>query len=259
MEYQTENAQGTAMLSVARPRKQYWVKETRHKSIHTMWFRLYKVYNKQRQTMKLEVRMVVTGELMTGRSYKDDTEDLWGTGNVSRSRCHLHGSVKFVKIHCAVHLWYVYFSLCMFYFNKKLKYVELIVKAAWNSKKQYQNKYAFPLNNLALEKNSHFEEIYLKYTNETLLSLKVKISILMHFHANFHSPWQALSDQLNSAIRTHRRGKRLELKRGPSPQQWGSLPFPGERALVTCFPCWHCLVTWRQAVGAPDLWLNLHP
>ena len=54
--------------------------------------------------MKLEVRMVVTGELMTGRSYKDDTEDLWGTGNVSRFGCHLHGCVKFVKIHCAVHL-----------------------------------------------------------------------------------------------------------------------------------------------------------
>ena len=54
--------------------------------------------------MKLEVRMVVTGELMTGRSYKDDTEDLWGTGNVSRFGCHLHGCVKFAKIHCAVHL-----------------------------------------------------------------------------------------------------------------------------------------------------------
>lgn len=35
-------------------------------SIHTMGFRLYKVYNKQRQYMRLEVRMVVTGGL-TGR------------------------------------------------------------------------------------------------------------------------------------------------------------------------------------------------
>ena len=46
--------------------------------------------------MRLEVRMVVTGELMTGRSYKDDTEDLWGTGNVSRSGCHLHASVEYI-------------------------------------------------------------------------------------------------------------------------------------------------------------------
>lgn len=29
--------------------------------------------------MKLEVRKVVTGELMTGGSYKNDKKDLWGT------------------------------------------------------------------------------------------------------------------------------------------------------------------------------------
>lgn len=84
-------------------------KEARHQWTHTV-----SKYQKNKQKLLWGVRvMVPLGAVGTGRGYKGASGRLQCFWN----RCCFYGDVHFMKIHWAVHWWFVLFSVCLLYFK----------------------------------------------------------------------------------------------------------------------------------------------
>lgn len=175
------------------------------------------------------VRGQFPAENKQGRQGSDTDLDL-GAG-------HMDLLVTFVKTHWTVHLCLVWtLSGYRSHFNEKLKDGFLILKIAYIVKGNIPKQVCFPFKQAVIKK--HFKEICLKNKHDSVLTLKLKIYILIHFQPLAFS--SCLTDQHNSDS-TQRRGKLLEPE--PSSQKRSTLCPPQEADPTTCLLLRYCLIT----------------